>query len=204
MQKFYELHSTHYGGETFFHTRGRASPTDLPYHVPETCFIFYRSCAGLQLRDKFQETLLNVPLQNWIFLAIISGKKNFSLRAFFCNKNVAGNSEVGAQSNFNTFSLPTRRKADPPDLTCSRSRHMPVHECRWWHLLLKQAETFVSLTYYCKLSLRQSLLGLTLNVRNSKMTVCPIIVHIGQDIWIAWNLPSRIGETTSSPSSQAI
>ena len=28
-------------------------------------------------------------------------QKKFSLRAFFCNKNVAGNSEVGAQSNFN-------------------------------------------------------------------------------------------------------
>ena len=30
-------------------------------------------------------------------------QKQFSLRAFFCNKNVAGNSEVGAQSNFNIF-----------------------------------------------------------------------------------------------------
>ena len=67
------------------------------------------------------------------------------------------------------FSLPTRRKADPPDLT---SRH----------LLLKQADTFVSLKYHCKLCIRQSLLGLALNVGNSEMTVCPIIVHIGQDI----------------------
>ena len=78
MQKFYELHSTYYEGETFCHTRGRASPTDLPYHVPETCFIFYRSCAELQLRDKFQETLLNVPLQNWVFVAIISDKNSLA------------------------------------------------------------------------------------------------------------------------------
>ena len=102
---------------------------------------------------------------------------------------ISGRSSMTCKSKVPHIALPTRREADPPDLTCSRSRHTPAAMNTKFVMVAPydQAEAFVSLTYHCKLCLRQSpISGLALNIRNREMSVvCPINVYIGQDRHIA-------------------
>ena len=111
---------------------------------------------------------------------------------------ISGKSSMTCKSKVPHIALPTRREADPPDLTCSRSRHTPAAMNTKFVMvapLVKSGRSFVSLTNHCKLCLRQSPMpGLALNIRNREMSiVCPINVCIGQDRHMAWNLPLKSG-----------
>ena len=82
-------------GTCFSNRPPLSRPRNMLHILSQLC---WAAAARQVSRDTAQCTTseLNFPC-NYLW------QKQFSLRAFFCNKNVAGNSEVGAQSNFNIF-----------------------------------------------------------------------------------------------------